>query len=46
MNELNLGYSRIGPSITAPPIGLGRSSTMNGMFASAAACIASAIVAT
>ena len=46
MNELCAGYSKIGPSIATPPIGFGRSSTINGIPVSAAACIAYAIVAT
>ena len=44
-NDLNFGSSSA-PSTISPPIGFGRSSTTNGIFFFAAACIASAIVDT
>ena len=44
-NDVKAGSSRA-PSTISPPIGLGRSSTTNGMPRVAAACIDSAIVET
>jgi hypothetical protein len=44
-NDLNAGSSNA-PSTISPPIGLGRSSTTNGIFLRAAACMESAIVDT
>ena len=39
MNELNSGYSSMGPSIASPSMGFGRSRTMNSTPFSAAACM-------